>query len=71
VLILDPEAGSHRETAKKATPDTQNPDVAMTGKMMAAAGGYWCEGHGSKAHQFLQPALEAGPPTHWPRSSSS
>ena len=33
----------------------------MTGKVMAAAAGYWWEGHGSKAHQPLQLAPEAGP----------
>jgi hypothetical protein len=31
----------------------------------------WWEGGGSKAHQFLQLALEAGPPTDWPGSASS
>lgn len=31
----------------------------------------WWEGRGSKAHQFLQIALEASPPTDWPGPASS
>ena len=57
------------KTARTATTNTQNPDAAMTGKMMAAAAGLLGEGHGSKVPQFLQLALEAGPGYHLARVS--
>ena len=52
-------------------PDTKKPDAAMTGKRWLRRRANLWEDRGSKAHQFLQIALETGPLTHWPGLRSS
>ncbi|WGZ80668.1 MULTISPECIES: hypothetical protein [unclassified Arthrobacter] len=72
VLALDSGTGSHRQNSEDSDAGYPEAGCGDDGDNDGCSGRltFW-EGHGSRAYQFLQPALEAGPPNDWPGSASS